>query len=96
MPLVPYVKNPTISVTASTELQKSKKLKKLKPIKILLAIPGVRSAYQSISKLTHSKGEKYIVPAKHILKLAIIFKLKAELADETKLLDLAFIDTAPF
>ena len=74
-----------------------KKLKKSKKsIEILLAIPGVQPAYRGVSKFADSKGEKYVVPAKHILKLATISKPKAELVDETKLLDLAFIGVALF
>ena len=96
MPLALHMKNSTTSVTAPSELQKSKKSKKLKPIKISPAIPGVQPAYQSISKLTDSEGEKYVILAKRILKPATIPKPKAELVDETKLLDLAFIGAAPF
>ena len=71
-------------------------MKKSKKIEILSAIPDIRPAYQGISKLADSKGEKYIIPAKHILKPATIPKPKAEPADETKPLDLAFIGVAPF
>ena len=81
---------------APAEPQKLKKLKKSKPIKIPPAIPGIRPAYQSISKLADSERGKYVVLAKCILKPTIIPKLKAELVDETKLLDLAFISAAPF
>ena len=90
MLLVPLVENPTTGMTASAKPQK------LKSIKILLAIPGVRPAYWSVSKLADSKREKYVVLAKHILKLAMISKPKAELVDETKPLDLAFICAALF
>ena len=93
MSLASYVENPTTSVTASAEPQKSKKLK---PIKIPPTIPGVQPVYQGVSKLANSKGEKYIIPTKYILKPARIPKPKAELVDKTKLLDLAFIGTAPF
>ena len=93
------MKNLTTSVTAPAEPQKTKKskmLKKLKPIKIPPAISGVRPAYQGVSKLADSKGEKYVVSAKCILKPAMIPKPKAELVDKTKLLNLAFISTASF
>ena len=65
-------------------------------IEILPAILGVRPAYQGISKLADSEGEKYVIPAKRILKPATIPKPKAELIDETKPLDLAFIGAALF
>ena len=91
--LASYVENPTTSMTAFAEPQK---WKKLKSIKIPLAIPGIRPTYQGVSKLADSKGEKYIRPTKHILKPARIPKPKAELVDKTKLLDLAFIGTALF
>ena len=90
------MENPTISVTAPAEPQKSKKSKKSKLIKISLAIPGIRPAYQGVSKLTDSKRKKYVILAKHILKLATISKPKAELVDEIKPLNLAFIVAAPF
>ena len=93
IPLALHVKNPTTSAIVLVELQKSKKSK---PIKIPPAIPGVRPAYQGISKLVNSEGEKNIVPAKRILKLVTIPKPKAELVDEIKPLDLAFISAAPF
>ena len=97
MLLASYVKNPITSVTASTEPQKSKKSKKSKKsIEIPLAISGVRPAYQSVSKLADSEGEKYVVSAKHILRPAMIPKSKAELVDENKLLDLTFIGAALF
>ena len=50
------MKNPTTSATTPAKLQKSKKskkLKELKPIEISLAIPGVRPAYQGVSKLAN-------------------------------------------
>ena len=62
-----YVENPTTSATAPAEPQKSKKSKESKPIKIPPAIPGVRPAYQGVSKLADSEGEKYVVLAKRIL-----------------------------
>ena len=71
-------------------------MKKSKPIKISPAIPGIQPAYQSINKLADSKGEKYIILVKHILKPTTIFKPKAELVNETKPLDLAFIGAALF
>ena len=99
MPLAPHVENLTTSVTAPAKPQKLKKLKKLKkskPLEIPPAIPGVRLMYQGVSKLADSKREKYVVLAKYILKLAMIPKPKAELVDETKLLDLAFIGAVLF
>ena len=93
MPSAPHVENPTTSATAPAEPQKLKKLKKL--IKILLAISDVRPAYQSVSKLADSEEERYVIPAKRILKPAITSK-PAPPMDETKLLDLAFIGAAPF
>ena len=96
IPLASYVENSTTSVTAPAEPQKSKKSKKSKPIEISLAIPGVRLVYRGISKLADSKEKKYIISIKHILKPTTIPKLKAELINETKLLNLAFIGTAPF
>ncbi|MCJ1271029.1 hypothetical protein MMC22_010928, partial [Lobaria immixta] len=77
-------------------LAKLQKLKKSKPTNLPLAILGIRPVYQDVSKLADSKREKYVISAKHILKPATIPKPKAELVDETKLLDLAFIDAAPF
>ena len=94
MLLATHVKNPITSAIAPAESQKLKKSKKSKPIEIPPAIPGVQLAYQSVSKLADSKGEKYVVLAKRILKSAMVPKLKAELVDETKLLDLTFINTA--
>ena len=96
MLLVPHMKNLTTSAMAPAEPQKSKKSKKSKPIKIPSAIPGVRPAYQSISKLADSERKKYIVLAKRILKPATIPKPKVELVDETKSLDLAFISATLF
>ena len=97
MLLALHMENPITSVTASVKPQKSKKLKKSKKlIEIPPAIPGVRPAYQGISKLADSKREKYVVSAKHILKPATIPKPKAELVDKTKPLDLAFIGAALF
>ena len=81
---------------APAKSQKSKKLKKSNSIKIPLAIPGLQPAYQSVSKLADSEKKKYVVPAKCIFKPATIPKSKAELVDETKPLDLAFISAAPF
>ena len=97
MPLALHVENSSTSVTVLAEPQepqKSKKSKKL--IEISLAIPGIRLAYQAVSKLADSKGEKYIVLAKRILKSATISKPKVELVDKTKPLDLAFIGAALF
>ena len=95
--LAPYVKNPTTSVTALAEPQKSKKSKKSKeskPIKITPAISDLRPAYWGISKLADSEGEKYIVLAKCILQPAMTPK-PAPLI-KIKLLDLAFIGAALF
>ena len=91
MPSASYVDNPTTSVTALAEPQKSKKLKS---IEISLAIPGVWPAYRGVSKLAVSEEEKYVVLAKHILKPIITPKLAP--MDKIKLLDLAFIGAAPF
>ena len=88
---VSHVNNPTTSVTAPAEPQKSKKLKS---IEISLVIPGVWPAYRGVSKLAASKEEKYIVLAKRILKP--IMTPKPAPMDKTKLLDLTFIGTAPF
>ena len=97
MPLAPYVENPSTSTTAPAEPQKLKKLEKSKKLnKIPLAIPNIRLAYEGVNKLADSKRGKYIVPARRILKPAMIFKPKAELVDKTKPLDLAFIGAAPF
>ena len=97
MPLALHVENSTTSVMACAEPQKSRKSKKLKKlIKIPLTIPGVRPAYQGVSKLANSKEKKYVVLAKRILKPAMIPKPKVELVNEIKLLDLAFINAALF
>ena len=90
MPLAPHVKNPTTSVTAPAEPQKSKRSNEIPP-----AIPGVRLAYQGVSKLADSESEKYVVPAKRILKL-VTATSKTEPVDETKPIDLAFIEGTPF
>ena len=97
MLLAPHVENSTTSATASAEPQKSKKSKKLKeskPIEIPLAIPSVWPTYQGVSKLADNEGEKYVVPAKHILQPAMT--PKTVLSVEAKPLDLAFIDAVPF
>ena len=78
----------------SQKSKKSKKLKESKLIKIPPAIPGVRPAYQGVSKLADSEREKYVVPAKHILQSAMTPKLVPSI--EAKPLDLAFIGAAPF
>ena len=100
MPLAPHVENSSTSTMAPVEPQepqKSKKSKKsIKSIKIPPAIPGIWPAYQAVSKLTDSKGEKYVVLAKRILKPATIPKPKAELVDKTKPLNLAFIGAVLF
>ena len=90
MPLALYVENPITSATAPAEPQKLKK-----SIKIPSAIPGIQPAYQDVSKLADSEGEKYIVSAKRILKSATTPK-PASPTDETKPLDLTFIGAAPF
>ena len=96
MPLALHMENPNTSATAPAEPQEPQKLKKLKKlIKIPPAIPGIQSAYQGVSKLANSEGEKYIVPAKRILKPATTLKLASPI-DETKPLDLALIGAAPF
>ena len=94
MLLAPHVENPTTSATAPAELQKSKKSKKSKPIKISPAIPGIRPAYQGVSKLVDSEKEKYVVSAKCILQPAMTSKPAPSI--ETKSLDLIFINAAPF
>ena len=94
MLLAPYVKNPTTSATAPAEPQKSKKSKESKPIEIPPAIPGIRSAYQGVSKLADSEREKYIVFAKRILQPAMT--PKPMLSIEAKPLNLVFIGAAPF
>ena len=96
MLLALHVENPITSVTTSAEPQKSKKSKKSKLIEISLVIPGIRPAYQNVSKLANSKENKYVVLAKCILKPATILKPKAELMNKTKPLDLAFMGAAPF
>ena len=52
--------------------------------------------YRGVSKLADKEREKYMVPAKRILKPATVPKPKVELADETKLINLTFIEGAPF
>ena len=97
MLLVSHVENFITSAMAPAKLQKSKKLKKLKELKLIEISPiilDIRPAYQGVSKLVDSEGEKYIVPAKRILQSAMTPKLA--LSIETKLLDLAFISAAPF
>ena len=90
MLLASHMKNSTTSATVPAEPQKSKKLIKIPP-----TIPDLRPTYRGISKLADSKGKKYVVPAKCILKLAMTPKL-ALLTDKTKPLDLAFIGAASF
>ena len=90
MSLASHVKNPTTSAMALAKPQKSKK-----SIKIPSAIPNVWLAYWSVSKLVDSKRERYVVPAKHILKSATTPK-PAPPIDKTKSLDLVFIGTTPF
>ena len=100
MPLAPYVDNPITSSTASAEPQnvhtKAKNSKKLNAIKTPQAIPGIRLTYRGVSKLADKEREKYVVLAKRILKPATVPKPKMELADETKPINLAFIEGAPF
>ena len=100
MPLTPHMDNPTTSLTAPAEPQnvhtKVKNSKKLNAIKIPQTISGMRPTYQGVSKLANSEGEKYMVPAKYILKPATVSKPKMELTDETKPINLVFIGGAPF
>ena len=74
----------------------SKNSKKLNAIETPQIIPGMGPTYRGISKLADSEKKKYVVPAKCILKLATIPKLKVELADDTKPINLAFIERASF
>ena len=69
--------------------------KLIKSIEIPPAIPGVQLAYRGVSKLADNKREKYIISAKRILKPATATP-KTELMDETNLIDLTFIGSAPF
>ena len=103
MSLASHVDNPTTSSAAPAEPQnmhtKAKNLKNSKKsntIETPHVIPGMRPIYQGVNKLADSEKEKYVVPAKHILKPAIILKPKVELADKTKPIDLAFIRGALF
>ena len=100
MPLAPHVDNPTTSSTAPAEPQnmhtKVKNSKKSNTIKTPQVIPGMRPMYRGVSKLADKEREKYVVPAKRILKPATVPKPKVELADETKPINLAFIRGAPF
>ena len=103
MPLASHVDNPTTSSATLAEPQNmhtktknSKNSKKLNAIKISQVIPDMQPTYQSVSKLADSEKEKYMVPAKYILKPATISKPKVELANKTKLIDLAFMGGAPF
>lgn len=96
MPLATHAANSTTSAGASAEPQKVRtKSKKAKPVGIPWPIPGVRPAYRCVSKLAVSEREKYVVPAKRILK-PTTSKPKAEPVDETKPIDLAFIGATPF
>ena len=103
MPSALHVDNPTTSSTALAEPQNvhtkaknSKKSKKLNAIETPQTIPGMQPMYRGVSKLADKEGEKYVVPAKRILKPVIVPKPKVELADETKPINLAFIGGAPF
>ena len=100
MPSVPHVDNPTTSSTAPAKPQnvhtKVKNSKKSNAIKTPQAIPGMQPMYQGVSKLVDKEREKYVIPAKCILKPATVPKPKVELADETKPINLAFIGGAPF
>ena len=99
MPLVLHMNNPTTSLAALAKPQnvrtKSKNSKNLNVIKTPQAILGTRLAYQKVSKFVASEREKYVVPAKHILKPATATP-KTKSVDETKPIDLAFIGDAPF
>ena len=91
-----HMDNSITSVIALTEPQNSKISKKSKKlIEIPPAIPGVQPMYWGVSKLTDNEKEKYIVPAKRILQLAMTPKPVPSI-DETKPLNLAFIGAAPF
>ena len=100
MPLASHMDNLITSSTTLAEPQnmhiKAKNSKKSNAIKTPQAIPGMRPMYQGVSKLADKEGEKYMIPAKRILKPATIPKPKVELANETKPIDLAFIGGAPF
>ena len=103
MLLAPHVDNPTTSSAASAEPQNmhikaknSKNSKKSNTIEIPQVIPGMQPTYRGVSKLTDSEKEKYVIPAKHILKPTTVFKPKVELADETKPINLAFIGRTSF
>ena len=82
-------------ITSVIAPKKPQKSKKSKLIKILLAFPDVRPAYQGVNKLADNKKEKYVVPAKYILRQTT-FKPKAEPINETKSIDLALIGATLF
>ena len=79
-----------------TKAKNSKNLKKSNAIKTPQVISGMQPMYRGVSKLTNSEKEKYVIPAKCILKPATVSKPKVELADETKPINLAFIGGALF
>lgn len=80
---------------STKEKEKIKKLNKSILIKILLTITGAQPAYQGVSTFANSKREKYVVPAKPILK-SVASGLKTGSVNEIKPLDLAFIGIALF
>ena len=74
---------------------KLKNSKNSNPIETPQTILGTQPVYRGVSKLTASEREKYIVPAKHILKPMTVMP-KTEFVDETKPINLAFIKGALF
>ena len=97
--LVPHVDNPTTSSANLTEPQnvrtKLKNSKNSNTIKTPQTILGTKLAYREVSKLAASEKEKYVVLAKRILKPATTTP-KTKPVDETKSIDLTFIEGAPF
>lgn len=68
----------------------------VEPADILQSNSGVQPAYSSVSKLAVSEERKYVVPAKRIHKPATVPRPKAEPVDETRPVNLVFIESAPF
>ncbi|MCJ1264767.1 hypothetical protein MMC22_004642 [Lobaria immixta] len=96
-PAKPRAANSTTSAATPAELQRVRtEPKRVKPIEIPQPISSTRPVYRGVSKLAASEEEKYVVPAKRILKPATSPKPKTEPIDEAKSLDLAFIGAAPF